>query len=152
MQEAVFLPALPFGLVKEVFGEVRVAKDQPVFPRRLAGDARLHEGAEGGDAGAVAYHDDGGLRVVRQAEVRVGLNKHARRAVFGQALAEVARSRAAVALAVVFVVQHADGEMHFFAHFFRRRRYRVEARRQRAQERQQLFCRDGRGVAGDDGV
>ena len=131
---------------------MRVAEHQPVFPRRLTGDARLHEGAEGGDAGAVAYHDDGGLRVVRQAEIRVGLDKYARRAVFGQALAEVARGRAAVGFAVVFVVQHADGEMHFFAHFFRRRRYRVEARRQRAQERQQLFRRDGRRIADDDGV
>ena len=131
---------------------MRVAEDEPVFPRRLAGDARLHEGAEGRDAGAVANHDDGGVGVVRQAEVGVGLDEDAHRAVFGQAFAEVAARRAAVGFAVVFVVQHADGEMHFFAHFFRRRRYRVEARRQRAQERQQLFCRDGRRIAGDDGV
>ena len=52
----------------------------------------------------------------------------------------------------MFVAQHADGEMHFFAHFFRRRRDRVEARRQRAQQRQQLFCADGRRIAGNDGV
>ena len=93
VQEAVFLPALPFGLVEEVFGEVRVAEHQPVFPRCLMGDARLHEGAEGRDAGAVANHDDGGVGVVRQAEVRVRLDEDAHHAVFRQAFAEVARRR-----------------------------------------------------------
>ena len=57
-----------------------------------------------------------------------------------------------VGFAVVFVVQHADGEVHFFADFFRRGGDGVEARRQRAQQRQQLFAADSCRVAGDDGV
>ena len=65
VEQAVFRPALPFGLVEEILGEVLVAENQPVFATVAVGGALLHEGAEGGDAGARADHDYGRFRVFR---------------------------------------------------------------------------------------
>ena len=89
-KDAVFAVIAPFKLVEEVVGEALVAEDEPVFAVIAVGGALLHEGAEGGDACACAYHDDGGVAVGGQAEIGVGFDEDAYFAAFFKAFAQIA--------------------------------------------------------------
>src|SRR5579872_6564934 len=51
-----------------------VAEEQPIAPRCAAFRAFLQEGAERGDAGAGAYHDDILCIIIRQPEALVALD------------------------------------------------------------------------------
>ena len=75
----------------------------------------LHEGAEGGDAGTGANHDDRCVAIGRQSEVRVGLDKDTHPIAFFQQVAQVAGSGTGVMLAVVTELHDTDGEVHFIA-------------------------------------
>ena len=116
-EEAVFAPIAPFELVEEVVGQALVAEEEPVFAAVAIGGALLHEGAEWGDACACADHDDGGIAVLGQAEVGVGLDKDADFAAFFEAFAQVAGCCAGVGVVVVVETDDADGEVDFFADF-----------------------------------
>ena len=117
VQHAFFHVALPFDLIEEIFGEVRVTEEQPVLTFRTVGGALLHKGAERRDAGARANHDDRGLRVRRQAEVVVVLNEHAHFALFFHAVGEEAGSTTRAGTAFNIVAHDADGHVHFAFNF-----------------------------------
>ncbi len=133
-QYALFNVALPLHLIEEIFGEVRVAEEQPVFTWRFVSGALLHKGAERRNTGARTNHDHRGFRVGGQAEVVVVLDKDPHLALFFHAIRKEAR-RAAGAGAPFDVVTHdAHGDVDFVLHLGLRRGDRVEARRQRTQQ------------------
>ena len=106
----------PFGLVEKVVGETLVTEDEPVPACITLRLALLHEGAEGGDAGTSADHDDRCVAIGWQSEVRVGLDKDTHPIAFFQQVAQVAGSGAGVMLAVVTELHDTDSEVHFIAH------------------------------------
>src|SRR5918911_2057810 len=63
---------LPLELVEEVVGEAALAGEQPALALVAALAPVLDEGAERGNAGAGADHDDRGVTRLGRAEVAVG--------------------------------------------------------------------------------
>ena len=152
---------LEFVLVEEVVLAALVAEEQPGAAARAERLALLQEGAERRDAGARADHHDRRLRIVRQAEpvrlLHIGLHDFAGR----DALAKEGRGDAEPVARADAIAHRVDGQRHAARGGFRRRRNRVEPRRQRierlehglgigphafklAQRRQHVECR---GVA-----
>ena len=82
--------ALPLHLIEEIFGEVRVAEEQPVLALRSVRSALLHKGAERRNTGARANHDHRGLRVGWQTEVVVVFDKDTDFAILFHAVGEEA--------------------------------------------------------------
>ena len=115
-ENPVVVPLLPFGLIEKIFGEVGVAEEEPVVAGCVGGGAFLQEGAEGGDAGSGADHDDGRFGVLRKAEMITGFDVYGDVGA-GLELAEVAGGAAEVVESVGFVFDNADGEMNFFFDF-----------------------------------
>ncbi len=116
-QHALFDVALPFNLVEEILGKMRVAEEQPVFTRCLVRCTLLHKGAERCDAGARANHDHRRFRVRRQTEVVVVLDKDAHLALFFHAVGQEARGPARPRAAFDVVTHHANGDVDFVFHF-----------------------------------
>ncbi|MNS52634.1 hypothetical protein D3C72_853550 [compost metagenome] len=117
VQHALFDVTLPLNLVKEIFGKVRVAEEQPVFARRFICRALLKEGAERGDAGARTNHDHRRFRVGREAEVVVVLDEHPHFALFFHTIGEEAGCPTRAGAAFDFITHRADGDVHFAFHF-----------------------------------
>ena len=89
-EDAVFVHAGELVFVEEVDGCALFAEEEPVVAGLAGGLALFEEGAEGGDAGAGADHDDGHGGVFGQAEVVVGVEEDGHGGAFGGAVAEVA--------------------------------------------------------------
>ena len=138
-QHALFDVALPLHLVEEIFRKVRVAKEQPVFPRRFVSSALLHKGAERRDAGAWANHNHRGFRIGWQAEVIVMFDKDADFALFFHAVREEAGGTTGTGAAFHVVTHHANGDVYFVLDFRLRGGDGIQARGQRAQQVNQRF-------------
>ena len=108
-EDAVLLHGQEVLFVEEVHGFALVAEEEPVVAVLAGGLALLQEGAEGGDAGAGADHDDRHVGVFRQAEDVVGVKEDGYGGAFAGAVAEVAGGYALAVAAVGLVADYADG-------------------------------------------
>lgn len=102
----------PLLLVEIIAILVALAEKEPVASLCAMVLALLHKGAEGGDAGAGPYHDDGGAVVVRKAEVVGRLHEERDRGFvnFGKMAQEVACD-AVVLLAALHPGEEGDSEI-----------------------------------------
>ena len=121
-----------------------VAEEEPVLAFRALSFPFLHKGAERGDAGARPHHDDGGVGVLRQAEVVVVLDEYPYLAILNQPIRQIgggcARAHGAIFL---WVAHHADGQVYLLFHLALAGGYGVEARREGTQQPDQLLGREG---------
>ena len=136
-EQAVFAEIYPFELVEEIVGKALVAEEKPVFAAVAVGAALLHEGAERRDTCTRAYHNDGGVAVFGEAEMRVGFDEDTHFAAFFQTCADIAGGCAGVGVAVVVEADDTDGEVYFFADFVLRRGNGVQARGLGAEQAEQ---------------
>src|SRR5690606_6414159 len=115
--EAMHLPlgdiVVPLFLVEIVGGVLLVAEEYPVATGGAGGDAVLHKGAEGGDAGARADHDAVLGAVLGGAEVGVGNEDRHGGVAHLHAVGEEGRADAGALDAVGLVAHDGDGEMDF---------------------------------------
>ena len=86
MQEALFGKLLPFGLIKEIAGKMRITKNQPVFTICLIGYALLHKGTEWCHAGTGTHHNNWLSRVIWQTKIIVMLYKYTHSTIFFYAI------------------------------------------------------------------
>ena len=97
---AIGLEGFDFRLIEVIGGAVGVAEEEPVAAFCAGYLAVFEEGAEGGDAGARADHDEGGVRVFGEAEAFVDVDEGARAGVRSEAVREVGGADAAAFAAV----------------------------------------------------
>jgi hypothetical protein len=105
----VFVHSLELIFVEVVHGLALFAEEEPVIAFLTGGLAFFEEGAEGGDAGAGADHDDGHRGVFGQAEVVVGVEEDGHRRAFAGAVAEMSGGHPLAVAAVGLVADYTDG-------------------------------------------
>ena len=108
-EDAVFVHGLELIFVKKVHGFALFAEEEPVIALLAGGLALFEEGAEGGDTGAGADHDDRHGGVFGEAEVVVGVEEDGHRCAFAGAVSEVAAGYPLAVAAVGLVADDADG-------------------------------------------
>ena len=138
-QHAALQQVLPFELVQEVVRVVAMAEHQPVPTARPDGIALLHEGAERRDPGARPDHDDRPLGIMRQAEMRGRLEKHAHPVAGLAPLGHIHRCDARALPTMRRIADRGDQQMRLVRHRLAAGGDRIVTRRQRSQQRQKLL-------------
>ena len=107
-EHPVFVHGLELIFVEVVHGFALFAEEEPVIAFLTGGLAFFKEGAEGGDTGAGADHDDGHAGVFGQAEAVVGVQEDRHGRAFAGAVAEVSGGHPLAVASVGLVADHAD--------------------------------------------
>ena len=105
--------ALPLFFVVKVCFAVSLSKKEPVFALGTLGLSLLHEGAERGDSGSGADHDEGSGVVFWERKVWCRLNVKGDGSLRGGFMAEEGAGGAAALLAVDNEGGDGDGEVNF---------------------------------------
>src|SRR5262249_24082901 len=140
LEEAVGHQLLEMLLVEKVLAALALAEEEPVFALRAGREAVRDEAAERRDARAGADHDHRRVRVVWEEEMLLlALDVNRRRLVAAPALGEEG-ARHAFAYAVANLVFHGrDRQVHLIRVRGERRRDGVEARREAAEQADELL-------------
>jgi len=107
-EDAVLVHGLKLVFVEKVHRFALLAEEEPVVACLAGGLALFEKGAEGGDAGAGADHDDWFGRVFGEAEAVVGVEEDGHGGAFAGAVAKVAAGYPLPVAAVGLVADDAD--------------------------------------------
>ena len=109
---AIFVHCLKLVLVEVVHRLALFAEEEPVVACLTGGLTFFEEGAEGGDTGAGADHDDRHGGVFGQAEVVVGVKEDRHLGAFAGAVAQMPRGHPLAVAAVGLIADDADGGLN----------------------------------------
>ncbi len=133
--------------VEEVGGGAALAEEEPVAAGCAEGAALMQEGAEGGDAGAGADHDDGRVGLFGQAEFLVRLNVDGQALAGSGAVGEEGGADAAAFAVVRAIADDGDGGVDLAGVGVRAGGDGVEARRELGQHGDEVG-----GIVDDAGI
>ena len=105
----VFLHGLEFVAIEEIGGCAAFAEEEPVTASAAENAALVQKGAEGGDAGAWADHDDGRVGLFWETEFLVGLNVDGQAVAGRSAVREQGGADAATLAIVGAIADNSDG-------------------------------------------